>query len=115
MSYIDQVGPEQAFAAFNDPQGRFIVGERYVFCNRINGTVLAHGFNPALLGRNLASLRDARGKPFAAALIRIAVTEGQGWLSYEWFNPATRQTEVKDTLIIRVREDIVCGAGHYRR
>ncbi|WP_419897743.1 cache domain-containing protein [Roseomonas sp. USHLN139] len=112
-AYMDQVGTERALAAFNDPQGAFVEGERYVFCNGIDGTVLAHGFNPALLGRNLASLRDARGQPFAAALIRLAVTQGEGWMRYEWLNPATRRNEVKDTFVMRLREDIVCGTGHY--
>ncbi|WP_159999293.1 cache domain-containing protein, partial [Roseomonas sp. 18066] len=113
-AYLEQVGIEQALAAFNAPQGRFVAGERYVFCYRLDGTVLAHGGNPALLGRNLGALRDARGKPFAATLIRIAVTQGEGWLTYDWINPVSRQTEIKDTFIMRLREDLICSAGHYR-
>jgi hypothetical protein len=113
-AYLESVGPEQALAVFTDPVGPFVAGERYVFCYRLDGTVVAHGGNPGLVGRSLGALRDARGRPFAAALIRIALTQREGWLSYDWVNPLSRRTEVKDTFSMRLRDDLICSAGHYR-
>lgn len=113
-AHLEAVGIRQALADFDNPRGGFVRGERYVFCSGLDGRVLAHGGNPALVGRNLSTIRDADGLPFAAELTRVAITQGEGWVTYRWLNPLTRRTAVKETFVLRLREDLVCSAGHYR-
>ena len=60
--YVRVHGRQQAFADFNRPDGGFVDGDLYVFCDDAAGINLANGGNPNLVGRNLAAVRDADGQ-----------------------------------------------------
>lgn len=112
-AHLERVGPEQAFSDFNDKTGRFIRGSLYIFCATPDGTILAHGANPALSGRNLSILRDAEGRPFVVEMLMQVLQRGSTWASYMWPNPQTHRTEEKESFVTRVRSDIYCGSGSY--
>mgnify|MGYP003343593398 CR=1 FL=1 len=80
-------GKDAALAAFTARGGDFHVGDLYVYAYDFSGTVLAHGGDPSLVGKNLIEQTDVDGVPVVRELTRIA-RGGTGWLRYTWPNPA---------------------------
>lgn len=103
-----------AFADFSRPDGGFVEGDLYVFCSTDEGIVLAHGGNPKLVGKDLASVRDAEGREPITELARIARTKGQGWLEYLWPNAATGRIQRKVAYVVLIDNDAFCGSGYYQ-
>lgn len=103
-------GPALAFAAFNDKTGAFHDRDLYVFVYDSSGHAVAHGLNPALIGKDMTGLKDVDGKEFVRAFIAVTDT---GWIEYKWLNPATRTVDPKTSYVIRVGEYLV-GVGAYR-
>ena len=112
--YAQKHGRDQAIAAFNDHEDDFVQGELYVLVQDFNGTMLAHGGNPALVGKNLAEGRDASGKPLSPPLVAIAREQGQGWYSYAYLNPHTGKDEPKHTFVRRLGNDCYIACGIYQ-
>jgi hypothetical protein len=112
-AHIRAVGPARAFADISRPDGGFVDGDLYVFCNAPNGAVLAHGGNPKLVGKNLAGVRDAEGKHPILEAVRLGLAQGQGWLDYLWPNPETGRVQRKVTYVLRIDDRTVCGSGYY--
>ena len=54
-------GKDAALAAFTAPDSEFHDGQLYVFAYTFGGTVLAHGGDPSLVGRNLMDMTDPNG------------------------------------------------------
>ena len=69
VAYYKANGQPKAFAAFNDPKGAFVSKDLYIFALDMDGKILAHGANAALIGRDMMGAKDAR---------REAVHEGNG-------------------------------------
>jgi signal transduction histidine kinase len=114
VDHIRAVGRDRALADFNHPDGGFVDGELYVYCNDAAGTVIAHGGNPKLVGTNLLGWRDPDGKLPGAEMRRIAFTQGSGWLEFRWPNPATKRIELKAAYVLKVDDHTVCGSGYYK-
>ena len=114
VAHIRDVGRERAFADFNSPGGGFVDGELYVYCDAADGTVIAHGGNPRLVGINLLGVRDPDGKLPNVEMRRIAFTQGNGWLEFRWPNPATNRIELKDAYVLKVDDNTMCGSGYYK-
>jgi cytochrome c len=112
--HIRDVGQQRAFADFTRPDGGFVEGELYVFCSDDTGVQLANGGNPKLVGRNMSSARDAKGRATNVELHRIGQTKGHGWYEYLWPNPAKRRVERKVVYVVRVDDQIVCASGYYK-
>jgi cytochrome c len=113
-AHIQSVGQERAFADISSPDGGFIDGDLYVFCNTADGTVRANGGNPKLIGKSLAAVRDAEGRQPVFDGIRLALTQGQGWLDYLWPNAQTSRIQRKITYVLRIDDRTVCGSGYYK-
>jgi cytochrome c len=113
-AHIRAVGPVQAFADISRPDGGFVDGDLYVVCNSADGTVLAHGGNPKLLGKNLAGVRDAEGKQPILEVVHLGLAQGQGWLDYLWPNPEVGRVQRKMTYVLRIDDRTVCGSGYYQ-
>src|SRR5689334_10527632 len=54
VTAIKTEGKDAAFAKFNDAKGTFVDRDLYVFVFKLDGTTLAHGGNPALVGRDVS-------------------------------------------------------------
>jgi signal transduction histidine kinase len=113
VQHIHEVGRVQAFADITRPDGGFVDGELHVFCDAADGTVLAHGGNPKLVGKVMADVSDSEGRRPIAEATRIGLTRGEGWEEYLWPNPLTGRIERKSTFVLRVDEVTVCGSGYY--
>ncbi|EPZ16238.1 hypothetical protein M622_13500 [Thauera terpenica 58Eu] len=103
-----------AFDAFNDLNGGFVRDDTYVFVVGIKDQRMhAHGANPRLVGRKVAELKDAAGKPIIEEMLRIVVQADEGSLEYQWRNPATGAIENKRTFLRRIG-DYMVGVGYYQ-
>jgi hypothetical protein len=112
-AHIQDVGPARAFADFSRRDGGFVDGELYIFCDAADGTSLAHGGNPKLVGKSLIAMRDPDGIHTTAEIVRLGLTEGHGWLEYRWPNPATGLIERKKSYVLRIDDQTVCGSGYF--
>lgn len=107
-AYLKAEGKDKAIAAFNG-DAQFKDRDLYVFALNPDGTNIAHGANPALVGKNLMSLRDPSGRQFVKDMTEVA---DKGWVDYSWQNPTTKAVEPKRSYVIR-QGDIVLGVGAY--
>jgi len=112
-AFFSANGKEKSLAEFNNPKGKFIKGELYVFVYDLNATVIAHPVNSKLIGKNLLEVPDADGKTFRKDIVELAKSKGTGWVDYKYKNPATNRIENKTTLIKKVGDIIIC-CGIYK-
>ncbi|NMG31190.1 cache domain-containing protein [Aromatoleum evansii] len=103
---------DAAFDEFNNaPQ--FKDRELYVYVLGMDGTMLASGGSSvALVGRNVATMQDAAGKPFFREMLDTAAKSGEGRVEYRWMNRADKREELKVTLFRKVGERII-AVGYY--
>ncbi len=114
VAYYKANGKEKAFAEIDNPQGQFVKGDLYVFVYDLNGKCVAHGFKKAMIGLDLANLKDPDGKLFVKERIEIAKTKGKGWQDYKFTNPLTKKVEQK-TAWIEKADDFIFGCGTYKQ
>jgi signal transduction histidine kinase len=107
-AFLTANGAEKAYATFSE-NGEFKDRDLYVFVYDAKGTAVAHGANPALVGKNLIDLRDPTGKQFVKDF--IAVTDA-AWVEYSWQNPVSQKVEPKRSWIIHTN-GVWLGVGAY--
>lgn len=95
VAYMKEVGKEKALAEFNNPKGKFVSKDLYVWATGMDGTNLSHPYTPALIGKNMYNLKDADGKLFVQDRITQAKSTGSGIIEYRWTNQNTKKIEQK--------------------
>jgi signal transduction histidine kinase len=112
VAFMKENGNEKAFAEFNNPKGKFVKGDLYIFVNDAKGTTVAHGGNQKLIGKNMLELKDSEGTYFIKDFIKTA-KNGGGWTEYKWTNPVSKKIESKRTYVAP-SGDMVVGCGYYK-
>jgi len=112
-AYVKYQGKEKALAEISTPKGMFDKGELYVFAYDLQGVMLAHPKNPALIGQNLIAVPDTEGKLFRKEIVERAKSQGSGWVDYVYLNPETNKQEHKTTYFQKVGDIILC-CGVYK-
>jgi cytochrome c len=107
VAFYNANGLEKALDEFSNPKGLFKEGEVYIFAYDLTGTMLAHP-NPALIGHNLTDVPDADGKFFRKEFVKLATTQGSGWVDYKYQNPKTKLMERKTTYVEKADDIIIC-------
>jgi len=107
-------GVEACLKEFNNKDGAFIRGELYMFAYDFEGVNQALGSNSKLVGKNLYKLKDASGLMLIQELIKIAQTDGEGWLDYKWSHPIKKKIADKRSFIKRIDGDMFIGTGFYK-
>jgi len=95
VAFMKEVGKDKALAEFNNPKGKFVSKDLYVWATSMDGTNLSHPYTPALIGKNMYNLKDADGKLFVQERINILKTKSSGTIEYRWTNQNTKKTEQK--------------------
>jgi len=113
IAYAKANGKDKLLADVNAKAPQFIDRDLYIYVADPKGTVLAHGANPKLVGRDLNQLKDADGKPFVTEIIKIGDSGKPGWVEYRWPNPVTKQIDDKLTYVEKADGVIYC-AGIYK-
>jgi polar amino acid transport system substrate-binding protein len=113
VAYARKHGRTAALAEFNDKNGTFVRGNRYIYAYDYQGTTLALPFQPPLIGTSLAGLRDA----FGVATNRIQTLlaqQGGGFVFLHYHNPAhAMNLEPKLCYASPVDDTWWLGAGVY--
>ncbi len=113
-AHLQQVGPKQALADFNDPNGAaFHDRNLFVVTYDPSRHVVSSVGVPAYLGRDATRFVDSDGKEFGKAIIATAETAGKGWVDYRMTNPTTRKVELKSSYVIKVG-DYILFVGTYQ-
>lgn len=105
-----------AFPLLRDKRGPFVFMDTYVFVDSPQGLELVNAAQPFLEGKNVAQLRDAKGKAAAEEYIAAAMKQGSAWVDYDWYRPGSNAIAKKHTLVRKVQSPqgvYVVGSGLY--
>jgi signal transduction histidine kinase len=112
---IKSKGKEEMMKRINAKDPDFVQGELYVDLRDVKtGIVLAHPYNPSIVGKDLVDVPDANGKKYRREIIELAAAKGKGWVDYQYKNPSTGKIEPKTTYILLV-DGVVLEAGIYKK
>lgn len=114
VAFMKRVGPEKAFEAFNDPKGKWVKGDLYIFAFDKKGVYRATGFKPERTGSDAWKMKDGAGMLVVQEIIKKAKREGSALVDYLWKNPTTGKLENKTSYVVQVG-DYVIGAGFYHK
>lgn len=115
VAHLKKAGPDKAFADFNDPKGKWIADDLYIFVFDMKGVYRATGFKPERTGSDAWNMKDATGQMFVVQeIIKKAKRDGEAMVSYLWKNPATGKLENKTSYVVKAG-DFVVGAGFYHQ
>jgi cytochrome c len=112
-SYLKKHGAEKAYKEFQNKSGPFIYKDLYVMVYDMNGKCLAHGADPAKVGKDLIDQKDANGKPYTRERLQLAKEKGKGRQEYVYKNPANGKVEPKEVYFEKV-DEVVVSAGAYK-
>ncbi len=110
--YYQRVGKTAALKEFNDPNGSFTRGDRYIWAHDFNGTSLAHPYHPEYIGQYRLDITDVSGFRLNEAM-RNAALNGSGFVTYLYMNPVTGKTEQKLSYVKRVDDTWWLASGIY--
>lgn len=84
VRYGEEHTARELFEQINNPNGRFVHGDIYLYVYDFNGNVMAHGESAELIGQNVIDEKTSDGKYRAREMIAIAKTgDGNGWYTYK--------------------------------
>lgn len=84
--YATAVGEQAALSEFSKKDGEFSRDNEYIYAYNYNGTLLAHPYQPELVGTNRSNWTDVRGLP----MIQIGAytaSNGGGFIAYMYPAP----------------------------
>ena len=110
---VNEMGSEQAFAAFAAADGGFQDRDLYVFCMDMDGVMLSHAIKPELVGKNLLDF-DKYGDTLFKNMIAVASSTGEGWVDYNWPYPGTEEIREKTSYVMTNEQGFFCGVGAYK-
>jgi hypothetical protein len=110
--YAKVHGAAKAIADFNDRNGTFADGSRYIFAYDYNATTLALPFQPEAIGTNRQNLTDSNGIKITGWECSVAKSGG-GFVYVEYFNPDTGKNGLKLCYVAPVDDTWFVGSGIY--
>lgn len=113
VTFIKANGSEKAYAEITSKSGPFRMHDLYLVVYRLDGTVLAHGANEKMVGKNLIGLKDVDGKAFVQERVELGKAKASFWQDYKFTNPESRKIEPKTMYCERLDDTVVCG-GIYK-
>ncbi|MFS2018863.1 MULTISPECIES: cache domain-containing protein [unclassified Massilia] len=114
-SMVKAKGKEEVMKRITAKDPEFVQGSLYIDMRDVKtGIVLAHPYNPSIVGKDLTDVPDANGKKYRREIIELAAAKGKGWVDYQYKNPTTGKIEPKTTYILLV-DGVVLEAGLYKK
>jgi signal transduction histidine kinase len=108
-----KAGETAALAAFTAGTDGFKDRDLYVACSSADdGTITAHGADPALVGQSIYDLTDGTGKKFGQEIQAVAAEGELHVVEYVWLRPSDTEEVPKTTYVTKV-SDQVCTVGYY--
>jgi signal transduction histidine kinase len=109
VAHIKADGDTKAYADFTGKAAQFINHDLYIVVYKLDGTVLAHGSNPKMVGKNLIELKDIDGKAFVKERMDMAKSKNSFWQDYKFTNPENKKIEPKQMYCEKLNDTVVCG------
>ena len=103
----------KALGMFNKGEGGFKDRDLQPFCFNTSDGVLTATTNPALLGKDVRSLKDRTGKAFGEESFKAAVAGKITEVSYLFPRPGETEPVPKVSYVTGVG-DQGCGVGYYK-
>lgn len=115
VALVKAKGKEEMMKRISAKDAEYVQGELYMDIRDLKtGIVLAHPYNPSIVGKDLTDVPDANGKKYRREIIELAAAKGKGWVDYQYKNPTSGKIEPKTTFIQRV-DDVVLEVGIYKK
>jgi len=115
VALVKAKGKDEMMKKINAKDAEYVQGELYIDMRDLKtGIVLAHPYNPSIVGKDLTDVPDANGKKYRREIIELAAAKGKGWVDYQYKNPTSGKIEPKTTFIQRV-DDVVLEVGIYKK
>ena len=113
VAFVKANGKDKGYAEISNKAGQFKYQDLYLVVYGLDGTVLAHGANEKMIGKNLIDLKDVDGKAFVRERVEMGKAKPSFWQDYKFTNPETKKIEPKAMYCERLDETVVCG-GIYK-
>ncbi len=114
-AFIREKGAEYALKVFSTRNSPFIDKELYIFVLSTENVMLAHPFNPGLIGKNLSDYKDSNGKFIFQEFKKVVTGKGEGWVDYNWPKPGEQGEFPKSAYVKKVHgKDMYIGASYYK-
>lgn len=113
VAFVKANGKEKGAAEISNKSGQFVSRDLYLVMYRLDGTVLAHGANEKMVGKNLIDLKDVDGKEFVKERMELAKSKGTFWQDYKFTDPTTKKIAPKSMYCEKLDDEVVCG-GIYK-
>jgi hypothetical protein len=114
VEFIKAHGNQAGYAEIDKRPGPFVDRDLYLVVYKLDGTVLAHGANPKMVGKNLIDMKDIDGKAFVRERVELGKSKPSFWQDYKFTNPVTKKVEPKQMYCERLDDTVVCG-GVYKK
>ena len=102
-----------ALKAFNDKNGEFVRGNRYIYAYDFKGNTLALPFEPEQVGTNRIDLQDPNGVYLIQEISDVA-KRGNGFAYVIYKNPGENMTyRLKLDYVMKVDDEWFLGSGIY--
>ena len=112
VAFVQANGAEKAYAEFTGKSPAFIDRDLHVVVYSLNGTVLAHGANTKLVGKDMMEATDVDGKYYVKERVALAAKKADFWQDYKFVNPVSKKIEPKQMFCHPLADTAVC-AGVY--
>ncbi len=113
LKFTKKAGLENAYREFRKAEGKFTIGELYIFVIDMNGFCIAHPY-PNINQTNIYNVKDKYDVYIVREFIEIIKKQGEGWVEYWWPNPITKKNQPKKSFVKRYNKDLFLGAGVFR-
>ncbi|MBI3231333.1 MAG: cache domain-containing protein [Burkholderiales bacterium] len=113
IAYYSANGREKTMAMVNDTNGMFNERDLYIVMYDLTGTVIAHGANKKLVGKNIIELRDVNGVLIMQEHLAAAKGKNDGWVNYKWPHPKKNELGNK-SMYNEIVDDVMFACGIYR-
>jgi signal transduction histidine kinase len=107
---------KSAFPLLRDKAGPFFFMDTYVFVDTPAGIEVVNAAQPSLEGKNVAELKDAKGRLAAREYIDAAMKGGSAWVVYDWYRPGQNTVAPKHTFVRKAQygaDTYIVGSGLY--
>jgi cytochrome c len=117
VEYFKANGSEKAFAEFDDPKGKFIDKDLYIFSFDSAGVCLASGAHHRLIGTNRIDQQDTDGNYYVEERVKLMKTHASFWTHFKYPDPLTKKILPKSVYCEVVNDpalkDIIICSGVY--
>jgi hypothetical protein len=105
---------DKIIADVSTPNGPFHDRDLYLVVFRMDGTVLAHGFNAKMVGKNIIDMRDIDGREWVRERMDALKTRSSMWQDTKLVDPVTRKIEPKAVYCEKAAGELLVCGGVYK-